>query len=154
MVVDAEVIIFLSLSGNRNHTPAVLQVVLWCTDSLKPKSSLEEHSFLITDVRFSPSMSRLATSSFDKTVRVWDADNVYSLALFSRLQCNSFRVICTRNCSNLRVWRLTNLTLCRLTIRSVLSRVIQHLLCHLIFIQIKRILFAPVIVMGKSAVGA
>jgi WD40 repeat protein len=49
---------------------------LWCTDSLKPKSFLEEHSFLITDVRFSPSMSRLATSSFDKTVRVWDADNV------------------------------------------------------------------------------
>uniref|UniRef100_M8ATD6 Transcriptional corepressor LEUNIG n=1 Tax=Aegilops tauschii TaxID=37682 RepID=M8ATD6_AEGTA len=43
------------------------KVLLWCTDPLKPKSSLEEHSFLITDVRFSPSMSRLATSSFDKT---------------------------------------------------------------------------------------
>ncbi|KAM0866812.1 hypothetical protein ACQ4PT_042391 [Festuca glaucescens] len=60
------------------------KVVLWCTDSLKPKSSLEEHSFLITDVRFSPSMSRLATSSFDKTVRVWDADNTdYSLRTFT-----------------------------------------------------------------------
>lgn len=52
------------------------QAVLWNTDSLKPKTTLEEHSALITDVRFSPSMSRLATSSFDKTVRVWDADNV------------------------------------------------------------------------------
>ncbi|KAM3330975.1 hypothetical protein ACQJBY_027210 [Aegilops geniculata] len=60
------------------------KVLLWCTDPLKPKSSLEEHSFLITDVRFSPSMSRLATSSFDKTVRVWDADNTdYSLRTFT-----------------------------------------------------------------------
>ncbi|XP_076916000.1 transcriptional corepressor LEUNIG-like [Bidens hawaiensis] len=51
------------------------KAVLWYTDSLKPKTSLEEHSSMITDVRFSPSMPRLATSSFDKTVRVWDADN-------------------------------------------------------------------------------
>jgi WD40 repeat protein len=79
VVVDAVVTIFI-VFRTVNHTLAVLQVVLWCTDSLKPKSSLEEHSFLITDVRFSPSMSRLATSSFDKTVRVWDADNVYPLA--------------------------------------------------------------------------
>lgn len=52
------------------------QAVLWYADTLKPKTTLEEHSALITDVRFSPSMPRLATSSFDKTVRVWDADNV------------------------------------------------------------------------------
>lgn len=45
-------------------------------DTLKLKNSLEEHSLLITDVRFSPNSTRLATSSFDKTVRVWDADNV------------------------------------------------------------------------------
>ncbi|MBA0603486.1 hypothetical protein Gorai_003628, partial [Gossypium raimondii] len=59
------------------------KAVLWYTDTLKPKSTLEEHSCLITDVRFSPSMSRLATSSFDKTVRVWDADSPgYSLRTF------------------------------------------------------------------------
>lgn len=59
------------------------KAVLWYTDTLKPKSTLEEHSSLITDVRFSPSMPRLATSSFDKTVRVWDADNPgYSLRTF------------------------------------------------------------------------
>uniref|UniRef100_A0A166EQH5 Uncharacterized protein n=1 Tax=Daucus carota subsp. sativus TaxID=79200 RepID=A0A166EQH5_DAUCS len=52
-----------------------MDAVLWHADSLKPKSTLEEHTALITDVRFSPSMSRLATSSFDKTVRVWDAEN-------------------------------------------------------------------------------
>ncbi|GMI84236.1 ROTUNDA 2, LEUNIG [Hibiscus trionum] len=59
------------------------KAVLWYADTLKPKSTLEEHSGLITDVRFSPSMSRLATSSFDKTVRVWDADSPgYSLRTF------------------------------------------------------------------------
>lgn len=59
------------------------KAVLWHTDTLKSKTNLEEHSSLITDVRFSPSMPRLATSSFDKTVRVWDADNPgYSLRTF------------------------------------------------------------------------
>ncbi|CAL2275080.1 unnamed protein product [Prunus armeniaca] len=59
------------------------KAVLWCTDSYTVKSTLEEHSQWITDVRFSPSMSRLATSSADKTVRVWDADNPgYSLRTF------------------------------------------------------------------------
>lgn len=53
-----------------------MQAVLWHADPLQLKSTLEEHTLLITDVRFSPSMPRLATSSFDKTVRVWDVDNV------------------------------------------------------------------------------
>ncbi|KAJ6833027.1 transcriptional corepressor LEUNIG isoform X1 [Iris pallida] len=60
------------------------KAVLWYADTLKPQSTLQEHSFLITDVRFSPSIPRLATSSFDKTVRVWDADNPgYSLRTFT-----------------------------------------------------------------------
>lgn len=60
------------------------KAVLWYTETLKPKAALEEHSLLITDVRFSPSLPRLATSSFDKTVRVWDADNPgYSLRTFT-----------------------------------------------------------------------
>ncbi|CAK7353498.1 unnamed protein product [Dovyalis caffra] len=60
------------------------KAVLWYTDNLKPKTTLEEHSSLITDVRFSPSMPRLATSSFDNTVRVWDADNPnFSLRTFT-----------------------------------------------------------------------
>ncbi|KAK9741776.1 hypothetical protein RND81_03G127200 [Saponaria officinalis] len=59
------------------------KAVLWYSDSLKPKTTLDEHTNLITDVRFSPSMSRLATSSFDKSVRVWDVDNPgYSLRNF------------------------------------------------------------------------
>ncbi|KAL6501931.1 hypothetical protein OROGR_027064 [Orobanche gracilis] len=60
------------------------KAVLWYADSLKPKTTLEEHSSLITDVRFSPSMARLATSSFDKTVRVWETENPgYSLRTFT-----------------------------------------------------------------------
>ncbi|KAK8595645.1 hypothetical protein V6N13_000345 [Hibiscus sabdariffa] len=56
---------------------------LWCTESFALKSALEEHSQWITDVRFSSSLSRLATSSADRTVRVWDADNpAYSLRTF------------------------------------------------------------------------
>ncbi|XP_013656292.2 transcriptional corepressor LEUNIG [Brassica napus] len=59
------------------------KAVLWHTDTMKPKTTLEEHTAMITDVRFSPSLPRLATSSFDKTVRVWDADNKgYSLRTF------------------------------------------------------------------------
>uniref|UniRef100_A0A0A9DZJ9 Uncharacterized protein n=1 Tax=Arundo donax TaxID=35708 RepID=A0A0A9DZJ9_ARUDO len=42
------------------------KVVLWCAERLQPRSSLQGHSFLISDVRFSSSMPRLATSSFDK----------------------------------------------------------------------------------------
>jgi len=60
------------------------KAVLWNMDTLKLKNSLEEHCLLITDVRFSPNSTRLATSSFDKTVRVWDADNPsYSLRTFT-----------------------------------------------------------------------
>ncbi|XP_044472129.1 transcriptional corepressor LEUNIG-like [Mangifera indica] len=60
------------------------KAVIWCTESFKMKSTLEEHTQWITDVRFSPSMSRLATASADRTVRVWDTDNPgYSLRTFT-----------------------------------------------------------------------
>ncbi|KAI9073967.1 hypothetical protein K1719_025650 [Acacia pycnantha] len=60
------------------------KAVLWHTDSLKQKATLEEHSSMITDVRFSSSIPRLATSSFDKTVRVWDVDNPgYTIRTFT-----------------------------------------------------------------------
>ncbi|RDX67890.1 Transcriptional corepressor LEUNIG, partial [Mucuna pruriens] len=62
------------------------KAVLWYTDSLKRKAILEGHVSSISDVRFSPSMPRLATSSFDTTIRVWDVDNPvtgYSLPTFT-----------------------------------------------------------------------
>lgn len=62
------------------------QALLWCTESFMMKSALEEHSQWITDVRFSPNASRLATSSADKTVRVWDADNVSVTISFNLIE--------------------------------------------------------------------
>ncbi|XP_056162155.1 transcriptional corepressor LEUNIG-like isoform X1 [Syzygium oleosum] len=60
------------------------KATFWCTKSLRLKSKLEEHSQSITDARFSARMPRFATSSADKTVRVWDADNPdYSLRTFT-----------------------------------------------------------------------
>ncbi|KAF8036561.1 hypothetical protein BT93_C2319 [Corymbia citriodora subsp. variegata] len=60
------------------------RATFWCTKSFRLKSKLEEHSQSITDARFSPRMPRFATSSADKTVRVWDAYNPdYSLRTFT-----------------------------------------------------------------------
>uniref|UniRef100_A0A0A9H2V4 Uncharacterized protein n=1 Tax=Arundo donax TaxID=35708 RepID=A0A0A9H2V4_ARUDO len=95
------------------------KVVLWFTDVLKLKSTLEEHSLLITDVRFCPSMTRLATSSFDKTVRVWDADNPdYSLRTFTGHSAsvmsldfhpNKEDIICSCDSDGeVRCWSITN----------------------------------------------
>ena len=52
------------------------QVVLWSMDTLKTETTPEEHQYLITDVRFRPNSSQLATASFDKSLRLWDAANV------------------------------------------------------------------------------
>eukprot|EP00268_Persea_americana_P050406 TRINITY_DN547_c0_g1_i6.p1 TRINITY_DN547_c0_g1~~TRINITY_DN547_c0_g1_i6.p1 ORF type:complete len:873 (+),score=200.00 TRINITY_DN547_c0_g1_i6:272-2890(+) len=60
------------------------KAMLWHADTFQRKAILEEHSLPITDVRFSPSLPRLATSSFDKTVRVWEVDKPsYSLRTFT-----------------------------------------------------------------------
>ncbi|KAJ6862356.1 hypothetical protein NC652_039255 [Populus alba x Populus x berolinensis] len=95
------------------------RAVLWYTDNLKLKATLEEHTSLITDVRFSPSMPRLATSSFDKTVRVWDADNPnFSLRTFTGHSSNVMSLDFHPNkddliCScdgdgEIRYWSITN----------------------------------------------
>ncbi|KAI3716695.1 hypothetical protein L1987_67750 [Smallanthus sonchifolius] len=63
-----------SVQARLSVASSLQMAVLWYTDSLKPKTALEGHSSLITDMCFSPTSSRLATSSFDKTVRIWDAD--------------------------------------------------------------------------------
>ncbi|CAN6688587.1 unnamed protein product [Malus baccata var. baccata] len=51
------------------------KVVLWNMDTLETESTPEEHKLVITDVRFRPNSSQLATASFDKSVRLWDAAN-------------------------------------------------------------------------------
>ncbi|KAL0559444.1 hypothetical protein IC582_004055 [Cucumis melo] len=51
------------------------KATVWCTRSFKVRSTLDEHSQWITDVRFSPRTLKIATSSGDGTVKVWDVDN-------------------------------------------------------------------------------
>lgn len=80
----------------------MLQALLWCTESYTVKSTLEEHSQWITDVRFSTSMSRLATSSADKTVRVWNADNVSQHAFLLSL-CNIVAASAYSTCNGLQL---------------------------------------------------
>ncbi|CAK7350569.1 unnamed protein product [Dovyalis caffra] len=49
------------------------KVSIWDVESFKASNSSEGHSLLVTDVRFRPSSTILATASFDRTVRIWDA---------------------------------------------------------------------------------
>lgn len=49
------------------------KVILWNVETFQTESTPEEHTHLITDVRFRPNTTQLATSSFDTTVRLWDA---------------------------------------------------------------------------------
>ncbi|KAJ8432541.1 hypothetical protein Cgig2_009305 [Carnegiea gigantea] len=52
------------------------KAVLWNMDTLQTESTPEEHQLVITDVRFRPNSTHLATASFDGFVRLWDAANV------------------------------------------------------------------------------
>mgnify|MGYP002775810556 CR=1 FL=1 len=45
-------------------------------ETFKLKGTLDEHNLMVTDVRFSGNSTRLATSSFDKTVKVWEVESV------------------------------------------------------------------------------
>ncbi|KAJ6388124.1 hypothetical protein OIU77_026655 [Salix suchowensis] len=49
------------------------KVVLWNMETLQTECSQDEHTQIITDVRFRPNSTQLATSSFDSNIRLWDA---------------------------------------------------------------------------------
>ncbi|KAJ4728500.1 Transcriptional corepressor LEUNIG [Melia azedarach] len=51
------------------------KVVLWNMDTMQTETTPEDHKLVITDVRFRPNSSQLATVSVDKSVRLWDAAN-------------------------------------------------------------------------------
>ncbi|KAF7154368.1 hypothetical protein RHSIM_Rhsim01G0255900 [Rhododendron simsii] len=57
------------------HLVWFIQAILWNMDTLQTKSTPEDHQYLITDVCFRPNSTQLATASFDKSVRLWDAAN-------------------------------------------------------------------------------
>ncbi|KAK9906940.1 hypothetical protein M0R45_002557 [Rubus argutus] len=49
------------------------KVLIWNMETFDVVKTSEEHSHLITDVRFKPNSTIFATSSFDRTVKIWDA---------------------------------------------------------------------------------
>ncbi|CAL0302762.1 unnamed protein product [Lupinus luteus] len=51
------------------------KVFMWNMESSKTEITPEDHTSVISDVRFRPNSSGLATSSFDNCVRLWDAAN-------------------------------------------------------------------------------
>ncbi|KAM3245070.1 hypothetical protein ACQJBY_056413 [Aegilops geniculata] len=61
------------------------KAVLWNMETFQTQYLSEEHSLIITDVRFRPnSTTQLATSSFDRTVKLWNiADPAFSQHTFT-----------------------------------------------------------------------
>uniref|UniRef100_A0A2C9UE25 LisH domain-containing protein n=1 Tax=Manihot esculenta TaxID=3983 RepID=A0A2C9UE25_MANES len=60
------------------------KVVLWNMETMQTEWTPEEHSHIITDVRFRPNTTQLATSSFDTCIRLWDAiEPRYSLQTYT-----------------------------------------------------------------------
>ncbi|KAK7395372.1 hypothetical protein VNO78_15924 [Psophocarpus tetragonolobus] len=53
-----------------------MKVIMWNMDNLQTESTPAEHKSIITDVRFRPNSSQLATASIDKSVRLWDTTNL------------------------------------------------------------------------------
>ena len=75
-------IFWVSLEGlihehsDRSDSFFCRQVMIWNMETYDYISTSEEHSLLITDVRFRPNSAIFATSSFDRSVQIWDADKV------------------------------------------------------------------------------
>uniref|UniRef100_A0A3Q7GG83 LisH domain-containing protein n=1 Tax=Solanum lycopersicum TaxID=4081 RepID=A0A3Q7GG83_SOLLC len=79
-----------SSDGKLIATGGDKEVVLWCTDSRAQKHILEGHSDAITDVRFGPRLPRLASSSLDKTIKIWDVHNTVDGELLTSSFTNFF----------------------------------------------------------------
>ena len=52
------------------------QVFIWNMENFDCVTTTETHSLLVTDVRFRSGSTIFATSSFDRSVRLWDAARV------------------------------------------------------------------------------
>ncbi|KAJ6821444.1 transcriptional corepressor LEUNIG-like protein isoform X4 [Iris pallida] len=60
------------------------KVLIWKMENYATESTPEEHTHMITDIRFRPDSTHLATSSFDRTVRLWNAaEPSFSLHTFT-----------------------------------------------------------------------
>lgn len=57
-------------------------------ETLQTETTPEEHTLIISDVRFRPNSTQLATSSFDATIRLWDAAQVGYSVNFTSARSN------------------------------------------------------------------
>ncbi|CAK8563345.1 unnamed protein product [Lathyrus sativus] len=91
---------------------------LWCTESLNLKSTFDEHTKWITDVRFCSSMLCVATSSADKTIKVWGVNNpshsIWTFTGHTRtvmsldFHPNKNDLICSCDEREIRYWSIEN----------------------------------------------
>ncbi|KAM0002574.1 putative transcription factor WD40-like family [Helianthus debilis subsp. tardiflorus] len=94
------------------------KAVLWNMDTLQTENTPEEHQYVITDVRFRLNSTQLATASFDKSVRIWDAANpsyclhahtghtAHVMSLDFHPKKNDLFCFCDSN-SEIRYWNLS-----------------------------------------------
>ncbi|KAK3163898.1 hypothetical protein QOZ80_1AG0009880 [Eleusine coracana subsp. coracana] len=60
------------------------KAVLWNLEAFEKQYTSEEHRLVIADVSFRPKSTQLATSSFDRTIKLWNtADPKFSLHTFT-----------------------------------------------------------------------
>ncbi|KAJ6844106.1 transcriptional corepressor LEUNIG-like protein isoform X3 [Iris pallida] len=60
------------------------KVVIWNMENGETQNTPEEHTHIVKDIRFRPDSTQLATSSFDRTVRLWNAtEPSFSLHTFT-----------------------------------------------------------------------
>ncbi|XP_048333621.1 transcriptional corepressor LEUNIG_HOMOLOG isoform X1 [Ziziphus jujuba] len=102
------------------------KVVLWNMETLQTESLSEDHTQIITDVRFRPNSTQLATSSFDATLRLWDAakpsfgSQVYA-GHTSQVMSLDFHpmemdLFCSCDANNeIRFWRISQLNCTRVS---------------------------------------
>ncbi|EEC74226.1 hypothetical protein OsI_09411 [Oryza sativa Indica Group] len=100
------------------------KAVLWNMDTFQSQYTSEEHSLIITDVRFRPNSSQLATSSFDRTIKLWNAadpgfclhtfvgHNVQVTSLDFHPKKTDLLCSCDGN-GEIRYWNLTQLSCMR-----------------------------------------
>ncbi|KAI7992578.1 hypothetical protein LOK49_LG12G01779 [Camellia lanceoleosa] len=90
------------------------KVVLWSMDTLKIETTPEEHQYLITDVRFRPNSSQLATPSYCLNAYTEHPNHVISLDFHPKK--NDLFCFCDSN-NEIRYWNINPFTCARVSKR-------------------------------------
>ncbi|KAB1221957.1 Transcriptional corepressor LEUNIG [Morella rubra] len=103
-----------------------IEVLIWNMETFQSINTSEGHSLLITDVRFKPSSNLFATSSFDRTVKIWDAErpnkSLYKLLGHSEqvmsvdFHPSKSELLCSCDRNNeIRLWNVTRFSCTRVS---------------------------------------